>query len=300
MPAPPFVTLPEGVRRVWVETERGAFAALSASADSAPSEPPPSGRTALLVPGFTGSKENFIAVLRPLADAGHRVVAVDMRGQYETPGPDDPDAYTVPALGADIAAIVTALESGLVHLVGHSFGGLVAREVALTSAELLASLSLFDTGPAALTGPRAEHTRQLVSALSAMDRETIWETMEARNAGDPVQAQRSADVIDYQRRRFFESTAAGMIAMGDAMLTESDKVDELARAAAGLPVFCVYGESDNAWSPDAQAVMTHRLGARHTVIPGAEHSPAAEAPDATARAFLDFWADAEKGELAGA
>ena len=61
--------------------------------------------TALLVPGYTGSKEDFIAILGPLAAAGRRVIAVDQRGQYQTAGPDDPDAYDPRELGADIAAL---------------------------------------------------------------------------------------------------------------------------------------------------------------------------------------------------
>ena len=43
-------------------------------------------RPALLIPGFTGSKEDFLPVLQPLASAGRRVVAIDMRGQYQSPG----------------------------------------------------------------------------------------------------------------------------------------------------------------------------------------------------------------------
>src|SRR3954470_20839418 len=51
--------------------------------------------TVLMVAGYTGSKEDFAPLLAPLADAGYRVVAIDQRGQYESPGPDDPAAYSV-------------------------------------------------------------------------------------------------------------------------------------------------------------------------------------------------------------
>ena len=46
--------------------------------------------TVLMVAGYTGSKEDFAPLLAPLAEAGYRVVALDQRGQYESPGPDDP------------------------------------------------------------------------------------------------------------------------------------------------------------------------------------------------------------------
>lgn len=57
-----------------------------------------------------------------------------MRGQYESIGPDDASAYTRAALGADIAAVLEALGPEPVHLVGHSFGGLVCREAVLAGA----------------------------------------------------------------------------------------------------------------------------------------------------------------------
>ena len=51
-----------------------------------PSRSTATGAPVLLVPGYTGSKEDFIAVLAPLAAAGHEVLAIDQRGQYESPG----------------------------------------------------------------------------------------------------------------------------------------------------------------------------------------------------------------------
>jgi len=97
---PRTLDLPDRVRRVNVQTDRGAFAALEAMPGSGVCERQP----ALLVPGYTGSKEDFLTVLQPLAAAGRRVVAIDMRGQYETPGTTDQCAYGPDALAADTAA----------------------------------------------------------------------------------------------------------------------------------------------------------------------------------------------------
>jgi pimeloyl-ACP methyl ester carboxylesterase len=80
---------------------------------------------ALLVPGYTGSKEDFLAIAGLLAGRGRPVVAIDMRGQFETPGPDEPEGYSPAALGADIAALVEA--TGARHLLGHSYGRLRHR-----------------------------------------------------------------------------------------------------------------------------------------------------------------------------
>jgi pimeloyl-ACP methyl ester carboxylesterase len=80
--------------------------------------------------------------------------------------------------------------------------------------------------------------------------------------------------------------------MGTAVTDEPDRVDELRTAgAAGVPVLVACGAYDDAWTPDTQREMAERLGAPYVVIPGAIHSPAAEAPEATARVLLDFWLD---------
>ena len=166
MSTPTSLELPDGVRPITVRTSRGSFAALEAVPVSGVCEREP----ALLVPGYTGSKEDFLAVLGQLADHGRRVIAIDMRGQFETPGADDPGGYAAAALGADIVAIMHA--TGARHLVGHSYGGLAGREAVLApdGAEI-ASFTLMSSGPAALTGPRAKELRAMLAALGAGDGE---------------------------------------------------------------------------------------------------------------------------------
>ncbi|HEX4287641.1 MAG TPA: alpha/beta fold hydrolase, partial [Trebonia sp.] len=104
MSTPTSLELPEGTRRATIETARGSFAAL----DALPAAGPCELGTALLVPGYTGSKEDFIAILGQLAAAGRRVIAIDLRGQYQTAGPDDPAGYEVAELGADVTAVAEA------------------------------------------------------------------------------------------------------------------------------------------------------------------------------------------------
>ena len=125
MSTPTSLDWPDGVRRITIHTPRGAFAALEAVPASGVCER----EAALLVPGYTGSKEDFVAILDLLADDSRQVVAIDMRGQFETPGADDPGGYAATALGADITAIMHA--TGARHLVGHSYGGLIGREAVL-------------------------------------------------------------------------------------------------------------------------------------------------------------------------
>ena len=111
--------------------------------------------TALLIPGYTGSKEDFIAILGQLAAAGRRVVAIDLRGQYQTAGPDDPAAYDLAELGADVTAVATRRGRAPARPLLRRARGARGRSSAATPPT---SLTLLSSGPAALPGPRAQRT----------------------------------------------------------------------------------------------------------------------------------------------
>ncbi len=296
MSTPKTLQLPSGVKRRTIETSRGEFAALEALPVHGVHERQP----ALLVPGYTGSKEDFLLILQALAAAGRRVVSIDMRGQFETPGGDDPAEYRLDALAADIAAIVDQLGPGPedkgLHLLGHSLGGLVAREALLAGTPGVHSLTLMSSGPGALTGPRSVILQALLTELNGTapgalqaEVERIWKTRlepEAVAGGVPT------EIIDFLRTRLLHSSATGLRAMGQALLGCPDRVQALADLD-GLPFMVVYGENDDAWEPAAQEDMAARLGANRICIPAAAHSPAVEAPDTTASTLTAFWNSAE-------
>ena len=286
MSTPRFLSLPPGVRAQQIETPAGTFAALEAL----PVRGVPERWPALLVPGYTGSKEDFIAIFQTLAQAGRRVVAIDMRGQFETKGPDDPAAYTCEALGEDIDAVATVVGGGEpVHLVGHSFGGLVTREAVIGGATKLASYTLMSSGPAGISGPREKICRDLLRELPEVGLEHLWTHRmepEALVTGIPD------DVVAFLRRRLFANAPAGLMTMAEQVLGAADRVDDLSEVDVAILV--LYGEHDDGWSPAIQAEMAHRLDADCVVVPGALHSPAVEAPETTAHALTRFWNQAEQ------
>jgi pimeloyl-ACP methyl ester carboxylesterase len=278
------------VQRTTVPCARGTFAVLEAFPEAGACEL----GTALLVPGYTGSKEDFLSILGELADGGRRVLAVDQRGQYQTPGPDDPAAYDLAELGQDILALMDV--TGAVHLLGHSFGGLVAREAVLAAAEPPTSFTLMSSGPAALPGERAGFLRAFLVAVadatSADDRAArvaqIWDTSLKPQA---IASGLAAPIVDFLQDRMLGNSPAGLVAMARGLLAADDRTEDLAKA--DVPVFVLYGENDDAWPTEVQEDMAALLGARRECIPGAAHSPAVEAPATTAHALTDFWDAAE-------
>jgi pimeloyl-ACP methyl ester carboxylesterase len=273
--------LPEGVTAHTIEITGGPIAVLEAEALGEPRG------TVLLVPGFTGSKEDFREILAPLAQAGFRAVAMDQRGQHESPGPEDQSAYTTEALGRDLLEVVQALGDAPLHLVGHSFGGLVSRAAVIKDPAQFRSFVLMDSGPQGLTGPRADVLPFMRAILLEGGLGAVWDAAEMLppNPDKPIP---SAEAKAFLKKRMLAGAPGALLGMADSLTTEPDRSGEL--AATRVPLLVLYGEKDDAWSPAQQDDMAAKLDAPVVVVPGAWHSPAVENPDLTVQALRDFFA----------
>jgi pimeloyl-ACP methyl ester carboxylesterase len=272
MSTPRSLELPAGVEPVTLETSRGSFAAHATRVDRAVAH-------VLLIPGWTGSKEDFTTFLPLLAAAGFDATAYDQRGQYETRGGPDDD-YSLASFAADALAVsAAATSSARSHLLGHSFGGLVAQQAAVADPYAWHTLSLLCTGPGALGDSPARPLSSLVQAIGAMTLAQIRATV-------PPDPTLPPDIAAFLDKRFTSNAEASLKAITQLLIDAPDIIDEV--AATGLPRWVGRGADDDAWPHDVQAAMAKRLDVDLHVIEKAAHSPAVENPQGLVDAWSPF------------
>ena len=228
--------------------------------------------TVLLVPGFTGSKEDFLDVLPLMNDCGWTVIALDNRGQYESPHAAE---YSLDLWANDVCDIAARCD-GPIHLVGHSLGGLIVG-VAANRFDFT-TVVLLNSGSGPIHASKHDQLRLLITALDHFPMDQIWQTKVTadRQAGWMPPA---PEVETFMRERFIATDPAGLQVMARLLL--ADRQQDLRETAAQLLV--AFGIQDpDSWSWQTQVDLAARWQARLAVIPDAAHSPAVEAPETTA------------------
>ncbi|MER5433018.1 alpha/beta fold hydrolase [Streptomyces sp. NPDC002588] len=279
-PFPP----PPGARAYPLRTARGDFAVV----DSPVAAGVEQRGVALLLPGFTGSKEDFHQLHEPLAARGYRTVAVDGRGQNESEGPaEDESPYARVELARDVLAQAAALGTPL-HLVGHSLGGQIARAAVLVDHSPFVSFTLVSSGPAEISESQKQRVKLLHDALAVMTMPEVWGAILAMGPPEEVGGPaRGFGDLEQLRLRWLNHKPAQLLATGRQLCTEPNRVAEL--AAVPLPFHVLSGERDDTWPVTLLDDMGVRLRAHRTVVAGAEHSPNLDRPLPTADALAGFW-----------
>jgi 3-oxoadipate enol-lactonase len=224
------------------------------------------GETALvLVHGNVGSSRWWEPLWDDLA-ATCTVVRLDLRGcgRSEAPG----EGYNVPQYSADVRALLRELGIRKAVVVGHSMGGSIAMNIAITEPELLAGMVLINSAPAeGLVTP--DERKPLIESM-IRDRNLMKMALAA-----VVPTAASGDL--------FEAIVDDAMIAGPTMVSnytslgDCDFREQLANTK--VPTLIVYGTLDSLISLDMMERTRDAIpGSELVLYEGVGHSPSVEAP----------------------
>lgn len=237
----------------------------------------------VLFPGVTGSKEDFTLMLPLLAEAGYRVEAYDLPGQYESrdAGPENLDPprehYDYPLFIDDV---LTVLEAGNTpaHVLGYSFAGMVCQLALAARPDLFATLTLLSTPPA--TGQVFRGVKRIgrLSTLAGPRSGATLMLWGIRNNLNRVPPRR----IAFVRERFALTRRESVDDIVGLMMVMPD-VTRAVREAS-IPLLVATGAHD-LWPLEQYRAYAELLGAR-LVAYDTGHSPCETAPHQLTRDML--------------
>ena len=226
-----------------------------------------SGTPLLLIHGAESDRTQF-ADLMTRFPSGVQAVAYDQRDTGDQVSPDE--HYTMDAMADDAAEVIEALQWPAAHVLGTSYGGVIAQLLAIRHPDRVKTLSLVSTtGAYSWLSGFAENSKKMSAAARAATMLDAAVSPESR-AADPSLVERiRAALVD----RTGEQHARRMDAMKD-----HDSRQQLHRI--GAPTLVVHGVDDPVIPIAAgRELAGHIPGSEFWEIPKARHATAFEHGD---------------------
>ena len=250
----------------------------------------PANPRVLMIPGATGSKEDFSLMLPRLAAAGYFVLSCDIAGQYESAGagPEHlvpPRAHYDYQLFADDLIALLEAGDGAAHVVGYSFAALVAQVAFAQRPELFRSLTLLSCPPEPGNSFRGVQRIGRVSGWASGRVGAALMIWGIRSNVVKVAPNR----IRFVRYRFGFTRRKSVSDIFALMQHAPDLRPVL--AAATLPKFVAVGEHD-LWPLALHRRFAQAIGAKIAVYRGG-HSPSETSPHQMSRDLIALYAGTE-------
>ena len=259
---------------------------------------PADGPPVVLLHGFPEFWFGWRRQIRPLVDAGYRVLVPDQRGYNRSAKPRAIDAYTLDELSADVAGLIDALGPDAA-VVGHDFGGTVAWWTALTYPERVRQLIVLNMADP-VTMKRAYRTdpRQILKgwyaflfqlpflpevALGAADGWLLSRAIRATSRGDAFS---DAALERYRTAWTRPNALRSMLHWYRAIVRHPPARPADPRIEP--PTMILWGVQDAFLRPKmATAALQHCIDGRLEYIEGTSHWIHHEAPETVRRHLLE-------------
>ena len=266
-----------------------------------PEAPAGAGPLTLLVHGFPECWWTWRHVIPALAQAGHRVAALDLRGFGGSDRP--PSGYDLVTLAQDLAAVVRSLGHERAVVVGAGLGGQVAWALPSLAPDLTTAivpvgaphpLALRSLRARALSGPALQYASLRIPGL-AERRLRSRSALEGllRSWAGPHTREVLAEEAPYYAELLSRPGAARSALEPLRNLVLSRAETAALDKPVTVPVLSVQGELDPVQPAQAYARDTHHVAGnlRQVTVHRSGHFPQEETPAGFVRALLPFLAD---------
>ena len=266
-----------------------------------PEAPAGAGPLTLLVHGFPECWWTWRHVIPALAQAGHRVAALDLRGSGGSDRP--PSGYDLVTLAQDLAAVVRSLGHERAVVVGAGLGGQIAWALPSLAPDLTTAivpvgaphpLALRSLRARALSGPALQYVSLRIPGL-AERRLRSRSALEGllRSWAGPHTREVLAEEAPYYAELLSRPGAARSALEPLRNLVLSRAETAALDKPVTVPVLSMQGELDPVQPAQAYARDTHHVAGnlRQVTIHRSGHFPQEETPAGFVRALLPFLAD---------
>jgi pimeloyl-ACP methyl ester carboxylesterase len=241
--------------------------------------------------------------IRPLADAGYRVLVPDGRGYNLSEAPDALPEYAADRLSADVAAWIRSEGRESAHIVGHDWGAAIAWDAALRRPDVVDRLVAINVPhPAAFAGalmPSRDRWK-----LNIRQWRRSWYILFFQLPGVPEWLNRRGDYegmarflrqaspgtftdADMDRYRAAWSRPGALETMLDWYRAAVQHRPDLPAITVEAPTLVVWGEDDDALLPElAEQSVGFCADGRLETFPDASHWVTHERPEAVTELIL--------------
>jgi pimeloyl-ACP methyl ester carboxylesterase len=266
------------------------------------------GPVIVLIHGIAGSSRTWTDVM-PLLATRYTVIAPDLLGHGESAKPIGD--YSLGAYASGIRDFLTVLDIPSATIVGQSFGGGVAMQLAYQHPEFCERIVLVGSGGLGrdvswmlrwLTFPGTEYLMPALFPSFMRDRgdgvERVLRRVGVRSVRVSEMIRSYTSLADTPNRAAFVRTLRAVIDPGGQTVSALDRL----YLAASVPTLIVWGDKDDI-IPVSHAYAAHEAiaGSHLAIMEGATHFPHAEQPERFAEILLEFMESTEgsHGETSG-
>jgi pimeloyl-ACP methyl ester carboxylesterase len=236
--------------------------------------------TVLLVHGLVSDATTWDRAMLELADRGFRVIAPDLLGHGQSDKPAD--GYSLAAFAASMSGLLETLDVSGATVVGHSYGGAVAMQIAHTHPDRVQRLVLVAAGGLGrqvhpiLRAASLPGARRVLGLVVNRQTAVVYRhprVQRSLNLSPDVVANLSRAgrglVTPSGRSAFFATLRTAINPLGQVgSMLELDYVD------LDLPTLIVWSEHDPVLPvAHAHATHLHLPNSRLEIFPGTTHQP---------------------------